>query len=172
MTYVTTADRMLIGGQLVHSSGGEFDYSINPATEETIGRSPRATKQDVERAVQAAEAAWPSWAALAPSARRQNAEIRRCSTQTRRGNPACGGAADTGNTVTPMRGDVGMAVDSLDYYAGLIHELKGETIPATHENLHLTLREPYGVVARIAPFNHPLMFAVAELRPRWRLETR
>jgi aldehyde dehydrogenase (NAD+)/betaine-aldehyde dehydrogenase len=69
--------------------------------------------------------------------------------------------ADTGNTITPMRGDVGMAVDSLDYYAGLIHELKGETIPATHENLHITLREPYGIVARIAPFNHPLMFAVA-----------
>ena len=69
--------------------------------------------------------------------------------------------ADTGNTVTPMRGDVGMAIDSLDYYAGLAHELKGETIPATHENLHITLREPYGVVARIAPFNHPLMFAVA-----------
>ena len=69
--------------------------------------------------------------------------------------------ADTGNTVTPMRGDVGMAVESLDYYAGLIHELKGETIPATPENLHITLREPYGVVARIAPFNHPLMFAVA-----------
>jgi acyl-CoA reductase-like NAD-dependent aldehyde dehydrogenase len=60
-----------------------------------------------------------------------------------------------------MRGDVGMAIDSLDYYAGLAHELKGQTIPATHENLHITLREPYGVVARIAPFNHPLMFAVA-----------
>ena len=53
------------------------------------------------------------------------------------------------------------AVDSLGYYAGIAHELKGETIPATPDNLHLTLREPYGVVGRIVPFNHPIMFAVA-----------
>ena len=49
----------------------------------------------------------------------------------------------------------------MNYYAGIAHELKGETIPATPDHLHLTLREPYGVVARIVPFNHPLMFAVA-----------
>ena len=69
--------------------------------------------------------------------------------------------ADTGNTITPMRGDVGHAVDSLNYYAGIAHELKDETIPATPDHLHATVREPYGVVARIVPFNHPLMFAVA-----------
>ncbi|MBR3191934.1 MAG: aldehyde dehydrogenase family protein, partial [Bosea sp.] len=55
---------MLIGGELVHSSSGAFDDSINPATEEVIGRSPRGTRQDVDRAVAAAEAAWPAWAAL------------------------------------------------------------------------------------------------------------
>jgi aldehyde dehydrogenase (NAD+)/betaine-aldehyde dehydrogenase len=68
---------------------------------------------------------------------------------------------DTGNTITPMRGDVKMAVDSLNYYAGLVYELKGETIPGASDFMHLTVREPYGIVARIAPFNHPLMFAVA-----------
>ena len=107
MTYVTTADRMLIGGQLVHSSNGEFDYSINPATEETIGRSPRAAKQDVERAVQAAEAAWPAWAALAPLAR--GAKMREFGDALRKRAEEIlhVEVADTGNTVTPMRGDVG-----------------------------------------------------------------
>src|SRR5690606_4051905 len=57
--------------------------------------------------------------------------------------------------------DVPTAVESLRYYAGLAPDLRGETIPATSEHLHLTVHEPYGVVARIAPFNHPIMFAVA-----------
>ncbi|MBN9552805.1 MAG: aldehyde dehydrogenase family protein [Alphaproteobacteria bacterium] len=161
MAYVTKSDRMLIGGELVHSSGGEFDPSVNPANEEVIGRSPRGTKDDVARAVASAQAAWPAWAAKTPSERGARMRAFGQALKARAEEILHVEVADTGNTVTPMRGDVGMAVESLDYYAGLIHELKGETIPATPDNLHITLREPYGVVARIAPFNHPLMFAVA-----------
>ena len=161
MTYVTQADRMLIGGELVHASSGEFDLSINPATEEVIGRVPRGTADDVDRAAKAADAAWPDWFALTPLARgRAMREFGRA-LLARSEEILKVEVADTGNTITPMRGDVGFAVDSLDYYAGITHELKGQTIPSTHENMHITMREPYGVVARIAPFNHPLMFAVA-----------
>jgi betaine-aldehyde dehydrogenase len=42
-------------------------------------------------------------------------------------------------------------------------EIKGETIPASGKNLHFTLREPYGVVGRIIPFNHPIKFAANAL---------
>ena len=161
MAYVTKSDRMLIGGELVHSSSGEFDESINPATEEVIGRSPRGTREDVARAVCAAEEAWPAWAATPPSERGARLRAFGAALKARAEEILHVEVADTGNTITPMRGDVGMAVESVDYYAGLIHELKGQTIPATPDNLHITLREPYGVVARIAPFNHPLMFAVA-----------
>ena len=161
MAYVTQADRMLIGGKLVHASDGAFDESINPATEGVIGRVPRATVADVEAAVTAADAAWPAWAELTPTARGRVLRDFGQAVRARAEEILRVEVADTGNTITPMRGDVGVAVDSLDYYAGLIHELKGETIPATHENLHMTVREPYGVVVRIAPFNHPLMFAVA-----------
>lgn len=161
MAYITKADRMLIGGELVHSESGAFDESINPATEQVIGRVPRGTRGDVDCAVAAAQAAWPGWAALSPRDRGRTLRDFGAALRSRADEILRIEVADAGNTITPMRGDVGMAVDSLDYYAGLIHELKGETIPATHENLHLTLREPYGVVARIAPFNHPLMFAVA-----------
>src|SRR5262245_11810507 len=102
MKFVTTADRMLIGGELVHSSSGEFDYSINPANEETIGRSPRGTAADVERAVRAAEAAWPAWAALAPAAR--GAKMRAFGDALRKRSEEIlhVEVADTGNTITPM----------------------------------------------------------------------
>lgn len=162
MARVTHAERMLIGGELVESVGGGWIESISPVNEEVIGRVPAGTAEDVERAVQAAEAAWPGWAALAP--------MKRAETMNRFADAVAARAqeilevevADTGNTIRPMRViDVPTAVESLRYYAGLATDLRGETIPATTENLHLTLHEPYGVVARIAPFNHPVMFAVA-----------
>ena len=162
MAPVCAAERMLIGGKLVESEGGKWSVSISPATEEPIGRVPEATVEDVNRAVAAAESAWPDWAALAP--------MRRAAVMNRFADAIAARAAeilhvevsDTGNTIRPMRMiDVPTAVESLRYYAGLAPDLRGETIPATTEHLHITLHEPYGVVARIAPFNHPIMFAVA-----------
>lgn len=154
-------ERMLIGGELVASESGAWDVSINPATEEPIGRSPAATARDVDRAVQAANAAWPAWAERSPGER---ADVLRKFSQRlmeRADEFLRIEVLDTGNTITPMRGDVKVAVGSLNYYAGLAYELKGDTIPGAPNMMHLTVREPYGIVARIAPFNHPLMFAVA-----------
>ena len=161
MGYATAIDRMLIGGELVAGGSGEWEESINPATEEVIGRVPLGTAGDVERAVAAAETAAPGWAATPAVARGETMRAFGQRLMARAAEILAVEVADTGNTVTPMRGDVRVAVESLNYYAGLIHELKGETLPATPGNLHLTLREPYGVVGRIVPFNHPLMFAVA-----------
>ena len=50
-----------------------------------------------------------------------------------------------------------------EYFAGLATELKGETIPANTQTFNFTLREPFGVVGRIVPFNHPIMFAASRL---------
>lgn len=72
-------------------------------------------------------------------------------------------ARDTGNTIGKLVADVQIAAGYLEYFAGLASELKGETVPATAQGLHFTLREPWGVVARIVPFNHPFMFAAAHL---------
>ena len=46
---------------------------------------------------------------------------------------------------------------------GLGTEIKGESVPATSQNIHFTMREPFGVVGRIVPFNHPFLFAGAHL---------
>ena len=157
----TKACHMLIGGQLVESESGAWDESLNPATEEIIGRTPAATAADVAKAVTSAELAWPAWAAMGVSAR---AEVLRAfgSRLLERADELLRvEVMDTGNTIGPMRGDVRMGVDSLNYYAGLGYELKGQTIPSTPGNLHFTVREPYGVVVRIVPFNHPAMFATA-----------
>jgi acyl-CoA reductase-like NAD-dependent aldehyde dehydrogenase len=159
--YVTTLDRMLIGGQLVPSDSGEYDYSINPANERVIGRTPAATASDVNRAVLAAEAASVAWARFTPFERGKIMRTFGAAIASRAEEILRIEVADTGNSIAAMRGDVQVAVDSLDYYAGIASELKGDSIPASADNFHITVREPYGVVARIVPFNHPLMFAVA-----------
>jgi 2-formylbenzoate dehydrogenase len=62
-----------------------------------------------------------------------------------------------------MRGDVGWGAEVLDLFADYASHLGGRTIPASVENLHFTRRVPFGVVARIVPFNHPAMFAAAKV---------
>jgi acyl-CoA reductase-like NAD-dependent aldehyde dehydrogenase len=154
---------MLIGGQWRAASSGEWLESTNPANEAPTGRVPNATAADVDAAVRAAQSAQPDWAArsvweraaalrnLAAGIRERGAEILQLE------------ARDTGNTIAKLSADVQIAAGYLEYFAGLGSELKGETVPATAQGLHFTLREPYGVVARIVPFNHPFMFAAAHL---------
>jgi acyl-CoA reductase-like NAD-dependent aldehyde dehydrogenase len=162
MERITQAERMLIGGELVEGSDGEWSTSVNPANEEAIGRVPVATRADVERAVVAAEKAWPEWASRTPMERAAVLNGFADAIAARADEILRVEVIDTGNTIRPMRMiDVPSAVESLRYYAGLAADLRGDTIPATREHIHMTMHEPYGVVARIAPFNHPVMFAVA-----------
>jgi betaine-aldehyde dehydrogenase len=67
-------------------------------------------------------------------------------------------ALDAGNAVVGMRADMDWTADSLEYFAGLITEIKGETSSQGPRHLNLTLRQPYGVVGKINPFNHPFRF--------------
>ncbi len=60
---------MLIGGELTPSEAGQWLELVNPANEETLGHVPQGTAADVNRAVEAAEAAHPAWAALEPKER-------------------------------------------------------------------------------------------------------
>jgi acyl-CoA reductase-like NAD-dependent aldehyde dehydrogenase len=141
--------RMLIDGELTESESGARFECIDPATEEPLGTVPQASAADVERAVAAAERAQPAWAGLPVNQRA--ATLRRLADALKDNAERIlvTEVVDTGNTIY--------------YYAGLGYELKGDTIPATPGNMHLTVREPYGVVGRIIPFNHPIMFAAAKM---------
>lgn len=157
------AAKNLIDGKLVESETGRRYESINPATGEVIGSVPEGSKADVDAAVEAGERAQPAWAAL--SVLERAGYLRRLASALRAHADAILDieVVDTGNTITEMRLDVANAANQLDYYAGLGYEVKGTTTPASPGNLHITVREPYGVVGRIVPFNHPLLFAAAKI---------
>ncbi len=154
---------MLIDGELCAGTGGEWLASVDPATEEPLGSVPAADGADVRRAVDAASRAQPAWNALAMAQRAEHLRSLGRALGERADQILDLEVRDTGNTITKMRRDVASAIRTLDYFAGLGLEIKGETVPASPGNLHLTLREPYGVVGRIVPFNHPLMFAASRI---------
>jgi betaine-aldehyde dehydrogenase len=152
---------MLIGGELCAAK--PWLESVNPATERPLGRVPAAAAADVDRAVTAAAAAQGDWALR--SVWERGAALRKLAAALRdRADEIVRlEAADTGNTIAKLGGDIAIAAGYLDYFAGLGSELKGTSVPATARGYHFTRREPYGVVARIVPFNHPFMFAAAHL---------
>ncbi len=154
---------MLIGGELVESVSGEWLESTNPATEEVLGAVPRGNKEDIERAYNAAAKAQPAWEGLGAGGRSAYLNKLADAIEARGEEILKIEVMDTGNTIAKMRFDVGMGCDALRYYAGLAYELKGDSIPASPNNLHFTVREPFGVVGRIIPFNHPAMFALAKM---------
>ncbi|MBM4198002.1 MAG: aldehyde dehydrogenase family protein, partial [Gammaproteobacteria bacterium] len=154
---------MLIGGQFVPGSDGQWIDSVNPANEVVHGRVPAASAADVERAVEAAERAQPAWAERSVWERRDLMRKLSAAMRARAGEILPLEAADTGNTIASLARDVEVAANYIDYFAGLGTELKGEGSPASADGIHFSLRQPYGVVARIVPFNHPFLFSGAHL---------
>jgi acyl-CoA reductase-like NAD-dependent aldehyde dehydrogenase len=157
--------RMLIGGELVESKSGQWLESINPADESALGRVPMGNAADMADAVAAAEKAQPAWAALTNAQRADYIHKLGDALLARTDEIAKIESLDTGNTLGPMKRDVRTAVDRMRFAAGLAYEIKGETVPATPGNIHMTIRVPYGVIGRIIPFNHPIGFAASRIAP-------
>ena len=156
--------RLLIGGKLVGAETGDQLDVVNPAIGEVVTRIPLASTTDVDRAVEAAHVAFKSWRGV-PIAERANRVLQLADVIESHGEElAWIDTIDNGSPIRVMRGDYKMAVDQLRYFAGLALALRGETVPTPErDSLDFTLREPFGVVGRIVPFNHPLMFAASKL---------
>jgi 2-formylbenzoate dehydrogenase len=139
------------------STGSTFEV-FDPFTGQVVARVPDATHEDVDRAVEAAasaRAAWRDTTAL----ERATLVCRFADAVEQHGEElALLDTIDAGSPISNSRFDVQIAVAQMRMYAGFALEMKGATIPAS-SNLHLTVREPVGVTAKIFPYNHPLMFA-------------
>jgi acyl-CoA reductase-like NAD-dependent aldehyde dehydrogenase len=153
----------LIGGEPATAASGETIEAINPATGETLAGFPRFAADDVDRAVQSARDAQPGWRAMGPLERAAMVGEIADAVLEHAEELARLDVADNGSPIREMRRDAGIAAGQLRYFAGLALQLRGETIPSAYDRLDYTLREPFGVVGRIIPFNHPLMFAAGRL---------
>jgi betaine-aldehyde dehydrogenase len=153
-----TPKGLYIGGKWVDAAAGKTFESVNPSTREKLGDVPSADQRDVDRAVKAAKIAFAEWSRVPVRERARALERLAARINEHAQELALMDSLDSGNAITGMRGDVTWTADSLNYFAGLITEIKGETSSQGPRHLNLTRRQPYGVVAKINPFNHPFRF--------------
>jgi betaine-aldehyde dehydrogenase len=153
-----TPKGLYIGGKWVDAAAGKTFETVNPSTREKLGDVPSADQRDVDRAVKAAKIAFAEWSRVSVRERARAIERLAARINEHAQELALMDSLDSGNAITGMRGDMTWTADSLNYFAGLITEIKGETSSQGPRHLNLTRRQPYGVVAKINPFNHPFRF--------------
>ncbi len=149
---------LYIGGEWCASRAGKTMRTINPATGEILGEVPWAGEEDVAAAVAAAQRGAAEWRRVPPAERARSLERLAARITDHVDELALMDAVDSGNAISGMRTDMELAAATLRYFAGLVREIKGETIVNGPHHLNYTLRQPYGVVGKINAFNHPFRF--------------
>ncbi|GAA2353176.1 aldehyde dehydrogenase family protein [Saccharopolyspora halophila] len=146
------AESCLIGGQWQPAAGGEHVEVIDPASCEVLARVPRGGAADVDRAVQAAEAALPEWRELSATAR---GELITAWARLIEQHETDIDELESREVGRPHWGPPPMA-RILKFIAGQADKVAGLSLPThTSDSIGLTLREPYGVVGSVIPWNAP-----------------
>jgi acyl-CoA reductase-like NAD-dependent aldehyde dehydrogenase len=149
---LVTENTQLIGGEWVPASSGETIPVLNPATGEVLTHVPRSAAADVDAAVNAATEAFPAWRDTSPTQRA--ALLTRWAQLIDEHEPDLDRLEIT-EVGRPHWGPLPMA-RMLTFFAGQADKVHGLSLPThTPDVLGLTLREPYGVVGAIIPWNAP-----------------
>jgi len=146
-------------GQWHAPLAGSYRPTINPAEGSVLAQVAHADAADADAAIRAAHEAFASWRRTKPLERAAMMKTAAGILRAHAEELAMIDALNTGNPVAEMVSDARVAAGALEYFAGLVTEVKGETIPMGEGHFNYTVREPLGVVARIVAYNHPLMFA-------------
>jgi len=159
---------MLIGGEWVDATSNETFESINPFTSKPWALIPRATNDDVDRAVATARAAFRNsdWREL--NATQRGALLHKLGdlVAERADELAEFETKDNGKLINEMSAHLHYMPQWFYYFAGLADKLEGRVIPIDRPGMfNFTLEEPLGVVAAITPWNSPLMLGAWKLAP-------
>src|ERR1700735_1079477 len=150
------------GGKRHTANSGRAADAINPCTGESLGPVADCGAADVDAAVAAAKSAFEAWRDTPPLERARL--LKRIANVLREHAEelAMIDAADCGNPYAEMVRDATIAAAQIEFYAGLVTEMKGSSIPMGPDVVNFSVREPRGVVGRIIPFNHPFMFCAGK----------
>ena len=159
---------MLIGGELLEASDGNWINSIDPSSGKAWAQVPNATVEDINKAVDAAYHAMTSgpWSKMTAYERGRRLDFLGRLVRENAQSLAELESRDTGKLLRETQGSCKYVPAFFEFYGGIADKVTGKTLPIDKANLHVyTLREPVGVVAAIVPWNSPLMLMSVKLAP-------
>jgi betaine-aldehyde dehydrogenase len=146
---------------------GDTEPVLNPATGEELARAPVSSPEEVDRAVRAARAAFPAWAAATP-AERAAALLAVADVVEEHGEEIARlEALNAGKPIEAVKSDeIPVMADNLRFFAGAARTLEGRAAGEYMEGYtSYVRREPVGVIGQVTPWNYPLMMAVWKIGP-------
>lgn len=170
--FVSRKHKLLINGKWVESASHNTFSSYDPSTGKVLSEVAAGNKEDIDRAVKAARAAFDSgpWSKMSPSERGRAIWKLGDLIEKHAEEFAQIESLDNGKPLKIARvADVPLTADHFRYYAGWATKIEGNTISlglAPQGKFHAyTVREPVGVVGQIIPWNFPLLMAAWKLAP-------
>ncbi|APX75222.1 aldehyde dehydrogenase family protein [Achromobacter insolitus] len=159
-------NKLFIDGRFVDAAAGGTIDVLNPHDGSLITAIAAAEAEDVDRAVQAAQRAFPAWARMAAADRGRLLLKLADLIEANAEELAQLETLDTGHPIRDTRGlDVPRTAGCFRYFGGMADKLQGSVIPVESGFLNYVQRAPIGVVGQIVPWNFPLMFTSWKLGP-------
>jgi aminomuconate-semialdehyde/2-hydroxymuconate-6-semialdehyde dehydrogenase len=155
-----------INGTFVPPASGRYLENTNPATGKVSGQIPDSGPDDVQRAVDAAQRAFPAWAAMLPEQRHDVLMGIAHGILARLDELAAAESADSGKTVrTATTVDIPRAALNFKFFATALLHFASESHYTQGQSMSFTLRQPIGVVGCISPWNLPLYLFTWKIAP-------
>ncbi|WP_204345852.1 aldehyde dehydrogenase family protein [Psychroserpens algicola] len=155
-----------INGQFVAPIGGQYFENTSPIDNSLIAKYPRSQKEDVEAAVDAANAAKEAWGNTSAT---QRATLLNKVADIIEDNLEEFALVETCDNGKPIRetlnADIPLCVDHWRYFAACIRAEEGSATELDQNTLSMNIKEPLGVVGQIIPWNFPLLMLSWKLPP-------
>ena len=147
-----------INGKVVEGKSGRRGDIYNPAIGEIVRQVDFASPEEVRAAAQAAQAAFPAWAATTPLRRARVMFKLKELLEANMGELAERITEEHGKTIEDAKGSITRGIEVVEFACGMPHLLKGEFTETVGAGIDMySVRQPLGVCAGITPFNFPAM---------------
>lgn len=155
-----------IGGRWVAPSSGEYFDNISPIDGKVFSRAARGNREDVEKALDAAHAAFPKWSRTGAAERARVLLKIADIIENNLEMLARVETIDNGKALRETRAaDLPLCVDHFRYFAGAIRSDESSMSEHDENTVSINLQEPLGVVGQIIPWNFPLLMATWKIAP-------